>query len=285
MSASQRRRLFQAQTTLNERNQQRAQDDVGAFDNSEVALSRAEAARDATEYKAFQDQFADPNADLATEASTAATWYNPNDRRSQQRMRALIGAMESKGMERQIFSMLESNPGVGADRVAMDALASSNNKVLKAYGKKGSGTSYRQFMSGGGMQQYASDKGTDFLNGLDDKALSEINKYSSNSNQIMSNDLLVSAAAQINSQDAANEVEAMLNKRSGFEFSGEQLAQFNASTISRFASRGMRDVNMYNALVDASNAIASDPKLLNGLAAPKRQEINKFRASAGLPPI
>lgn len=285
LSASQRRRLFQAQTTLNERNQQRAQDDVGAFDNSEVALSRAEAARDATEYKAFQDQFADPNADLATEASTAATWYNPNDRRSQQRMRALIGAMESKGMERQIFSMLESNPGVGADRVAMDALASSNNKVLKAYGKKGSGTSYRQFMSGGGMQQYASDKGTDFLNGLDDKALSEINKYSSNSNQIMSNDLLVSAAAQINSQDAANEVEAMLNKRSGFEFSGEQLAQFNASTISRFASRGMRDVNMYNALVDASNAIASDPKLLNGLAAPKRQEINKFRASAGLPPI
>ncbi|MBR0467479.1 hypothetical protein IJJ53_01015 [Candidatus Saccharibacteria bacterium] len=285
LSASQRRRLFQAQTTLNERNQQRAQDDVGAFDNSEVALSRAEAARDATEYKAFQDQFADPNADLTTEAGTAATWYNPNDRRSQQRMRALIGAMESKGMEQRIFSMLESNPGVGTDRVAMDALASSNNKVLKAYGKKGSGMSYRQFMSGGGMQQYVSNKGTDFLNGLDDKALSEINKYSSSSNQIMSNDLLVSAAAQINSQDAANEVEAMLNKRSGFEFSGEQLAQFNASTISRFASRGAQDVNMYNALVDASNAIASDPKLLNGLSAPKRQEINKFRASAGLPPI
>ena len=269
-----------AQTLLNERTQQRAQDAAGTFAlDSNVAQSRAEAARDAAEYKAFQDQFANPNFDLANEANSATTWYDPNDRRSQQRMRALIGAMESNGMESQIFNMLRNNSNIGTDTVAKNALANSNNKVLKAYGKKSTlGQDFTSFMNGTGtnsMQGYINSKGASFVDGLDDKALAEIANY--NNGAAMSDDLLVEAAAKLNDGDSLRQVNSMLGNRRIRNISGEQLANFDESTVrTLFGNSTAR-----TAILTASDKIANDSRLASKTNSKTLAQINRLRRANG----
>lgn len=282
-------------------------------------------------YKSYQTRYGGySKAQLTSEAKDAVkaggtSWYTGDDE-STQKMRALIGAMESSGMQRDIYQMLSQLDGtggkqnIGDNTRVMQDLAKSSDKVMKAYGKKGAGMSYDDFMDkqvyrdstgalttdatkavGGPvassmMQQYVTEKGTDFLEGLDDKALSEIGRHSTATNKIMSTGLLTSAAAKINSQDAVSEIDKMLMVRSGSEIksalTGAQLSSFNDSTVNALYTRAyapgsapgagtILDADLAGAINDASDDIAKDPRLISKLSATPRAQINDIRIKNG----
>lgn len=265
-------RAAQHTKSQNARIERQAEADVGVLSlNSVLARSRAESRRDAQELKAYQDQFAGFNqAQLRAEMGSAGTWLSQQG--GSQRMSALISAMEANGMERDIFSMIKSN-NISGDSGVMQTLAASNNKVLKAYGKKGQGTDYNTFMTGtgaGSLQGYINEKGKDFINGLDDKALAEIASF--NGGSAMSTDLLIEAAAKINSQDAINQIDGLLFARRDFNgnISGEQLVQFNDSTVNKL----MGNAQARAAMDKATDAIAGNPNLVGKLSANRKQQFN-----------
>ena len=160
----------------NAREQRRAEASVGvARISQDTAMQRARASREAQALKAFQDQYANMSRDqLRAEAGGITSWRGSAD--GSQRASALISAMESRGMENDIYSMLERDNSIHGDSAVMSTLAGSKNKVLKAFGKTSS-TDFASFMSGtgaGSMQGYISGKGREFLNGIDDKSLGAI---------------------------------------------------------------------------------------------------------------
>ncbi|MBR5939504.1 hypothetical protein IKZ77_03070 [Candidatus Saccharibacteria bacterium] len=137
-----------------------------------------------------------------TRAKTTGS-FNPDDRAGVQRMSALLQTMEARGKQKDIFDILRNNNLSDSSKV-MQTLQASNNKVLKAYGKKGEGVSYNAFMTGTGpssLSGYISEKGASFVDGIDDKALQEIKNQNVGA---MGADLWVQAAARTNSQDAIN---------------------------------------------------------------------------------
>lgn len=283
-----------AQTLLNERTQQRAQDSVGVMDlDPATAQRRAEAARDAQEYKAAQDQYAGYGRDELLRAAGFTQDQNGNytvagrsnilgQPGGSQRMRALISEMESRGMESNIYSMLQQN-NVSNDEAIMSSLAGSNNKVLKAYGKKGAGLSYNDFMDGTGgqnansMQKYIQSKGKEFVNGLDDKALAEIAGH--NNGAAMSDDLLVEAAAKLNDSDSLQQVNNMLSNRRIRNISGEQLANFDESTVRTLTLPGNNAAR--TAILAASDRIANDAQLANKTDSRTLAQINRLRLNNG----
>lgn len=260
----------------NARTDRQAEADVGVFTlNQAIARSRAQSRRDAQELRAYQDQFAGfSQAQLRTEAGSASTWLSQPG--GTQRMSALISAMEANGMERDIFSTIRLN-NVSSNAGIMSTLAASKNKVLRAYGKKGQGIDYNTFMSGtgaGSLQSYVQEKGKDFIDGLDDKALAEIASYNvgGRAGGAMSTDLLVEAAAKINSQDAVDQIDGMLQVRNDFNdnISGEQIVHFNDSTVTRL----MSNTRARAAMDKATDAVANDPRLVGMLSANRKQLFN-----------
>lgn len=276
-----------AQTLLNERTQQRALDTVGVMNlDTDTAQRRAEAARDATEYKAAQDQYAGYRRDELLRAAGFTQDQNGNytvagrsnilgQPGGSQRMRALISEMESRGMESNIYSMLQQN-NVSNDEAIMSSLAGSNNKVLKAYGKKGAGLSYNDFMDGTGgqnansMQKYIQSKGKEFVNGIDDKALAEIARTNPDA---ISTDQLVAAAASVNDADSLAAVNKMIGSRRDISISGKQLASYDESTIRALSGNSIA----IEAILQASDDIANNQELINTLNPGARKAINELR--------
>ena len=169
LNDNQKRRLNEAQRTVNAHKQRQAEANVAP----EIVEQRAESARDATAFKAYQDQFAgfDRTA-LEQQANSASTWVGNED--AQQRMAALIGAMEANGMEDKVFEMLRNND-VSAMPRAMRALAGSKNYLMQAYGKKGAGRSFNAFEQGDGLRDYIAQNG---IGSADKDSLQEINDHS-----------------------------------------------------------------------------------------------------------
>lgn len=268
--------------TQNEINEAIADNNVDVLEvNTQLATQRRQSARDAQEYKAFQDQFAGLTPDqIRNEASGAGGWFNASNASSVQRMRALINHMNSNGMENDVFGMLEG-VNVGDSAAVMSELANSNNKVMRAYGKSGGGESYTDFMDNGGMQRYAENKGSDLLSGMDDKALAQIRLHSGGSNQIMSTGLLMQAAANINSEDAVREINQMLSTRNDIDsvgITGEQLVRFNNSTITELAS----NPRATGAILRASDDIVTNnPRLASQMTGVNKVAVNGLRASRG----
>ena len=271
-------RLAKAQDVINAENQRRARASVGVFNvDEELAENRAQSSRDAQEFKASQDEFAGyDQAKLREVANSAGDWLeNPG---GQQRMSALIGAMEANGMQKDIYEMLRRNPSVGNKTSVMQALAGSKDKVLRAYGKKGLNMSYDEFMTNGAMKQYVSEKGSEFLDGLDDKALSQVRAYSTKDNEIMSTGLLAQASATIRSQDAINEVNEMLKNRDDVSITGEQLANINYSTYSALLENGE---NGYNAIQRAYNdVLKNNPQLLSKMDVDVANDLKRYFGSS-----
>ncbi|MBR2836964.1 hypothetical protein IKE79_01235 [Candidatus Saccharibacteria bacterium] len=212
-----------------------------------TAVQRKQAARDSQEFRNYSDQFANfDKSALQAEANNAATWLGQSG--STQRMSALLQHMESNGMENQIADMLR-NVDVSNNSGIMSMLASSKNKVFRAYGKKGAGVTYDDFMGQTAwdetrddgsvvhhdrsrIQEYVDEKGVEFSRDIDDKALREVARYSNDNNQIMRTELLADAASgKVRSQDALNYINTMLGTRGDISISGEQLAGMNASTV------------------------------------------------------
>ena len=242
--------------------------------NNGIFGSRLEADKKAQALKGYQEQFANMGYDkLKEQVDSAGSWLGNDD--GEQRMSALIQAMESNGMESDIYDMLRTN-NVSNMTGVMSTLAGSNNKILKAYGKKGRGVDYNTFVGGTGantLSEYAKSKGADFVNGLDDKALAEIK---ANGSHVMSTAQLVQAASQLTEQSAINEVNDMLGHRNDVALSGEQLANLNSSTVGRLLNTGSR-----TALITASDDLATNIDLRNKLDPEARRLINRARVTSG----
>ena len=318
LNDNQKRRLNEAQRTVNAHKQRQAEANVAP----EVVEQRAQSARDTTELKAYQDQFAGFGRAQLLEAAGLGEngdgnsdsvfgqngWFTANGQGAL-RMHALLEAMEKNGMEKEMAKLLKNDTtgafGQAKNAAALSALTQSKNKVFKAYGKKGGQLdahgnaiykSYADFMSNGGMKAYARDKGTDLLDGMDDKALAEIRNFSTDSNQIMSDDLLFQAAARINSQDATDVIDDMVldriryvsdynrtappDKKISYGFSGAQLASFNDSTVRKIVDAAKTDMDLNAAIRIASNGIVNDPKLASSLSGASRDAINEIRGSS-----
>ena len=310
-------RVAEARKILNADTERKAEARAGILPLEEgVADMRAESRIEAQELKNFQDQFAGYTRDQLLAESGAGTgaapsWYD-GSRASTQRMKALLGAMEANGMQNDMYGMLR-NTNVGNNASVMQALANSKDKVLKAYGKKGGGMSYSDFMSnaiyykdtngdittdatkaapGTGpasmMAQYINEKGSDFIDGLDDKSLGAILKDSKG--DAISTGLLMEAAARINSQDAVEQIDKILEKRAsapGFDFStvkfsAAQLARFNTSTVGTLAKIGGTNSDVEQAIINASNEVAGNADLLNAMDPSSRAKINEFRNARSL---
>ncbi len=252
-------RLHKAEQVIKADTAARAAARVGSYPLEEdLAIDRAQKAREAEELKAYRDQFTGASKDeLRNTAQSASTWLSQPG--GAQRMSALIEAMQNNGMETDIYGMLRQND-VSSMSSVMQTLATSSNKVLKAYGKAGGGRSYTDFMQNGGLQAYAKNKGQDFVNGLDDKSLTEIasQQQQSVTGNIMGTEQLVQAAAQLNDEDSLRAINTMLGTRNDITISAEQATQLKSSTRQTLLgnTNGGR-----TALVNAMRAVAADPQL------------------------
>lgn len=285
LSATDRRRLAKARSvvlanTARTNKEDNLVSDVGYG----AALSSAAMDADNEEYKAYQNVISGySRTQLADAANSSSSWYD-GSRVSQNRMKALIGAMEANGMQNDIYKMLGAT-NVGNSSKVMQSLANSKDKVLKAYGKRGAGQAYNDFMDNGGMRAYAREKGTDFVHDLDDKSLGEIARHTTSNNQIMDGSTLSVAAATINAQDAVDNIDKLMSNmpRSEINFTPAELVSFNTSTIHTLLRT--QDRGVYDKLIAASNQIANNPELNTKLKAPQRSAINHARASRGMQPI
>lgn len=300
LSRWQQARLFAAERTVNEQTAREAEAEVGALPlSAELARQRAQSAFNTQERKAFLDQYEGMGHDqLMAEAgftrdATTGRWNAgavswANDRNADQRMSALVTTMGSRGMETDMFHMLEHNNAGDATR---QALAASNNKVARAYGKRGAGQTYRQFMEGGGvdangnrlagMRDYVEGKGADFLKDLDDKALEQIENYSNTNNQIMENELISEGQAKINDQNAVNILDRMADAYNATVSSGEQLISWNNSSRRSAIARANNDARTRDAILAASDAFINDPNLLSKLDNQTKTDLNAFRQQHG----
>ena len=268
----------QATKRQNTRADQMAEAEVGVFElNGDLARQRAQSRRDAQEYKAYQDQFAGYSRDqLSAEAAGASTWLSEPG--GSQRMSALIGAMQQNGMQKDVYSMLKQN-NVSQMSGVMQTLAASDDKILKAYGKRGEGQSYEDFMQGGGLQQYAAEKGADFINGLDDKALAEIaandaESVAKGNGNIMSTEQLLQAATKLSDEESMAQVNSMLRDRSDIVMSGEQLSRLNDSTVVSLLTTDSGKT----ALLKASDDMAKSGGLLSAkMNANSKTRVNVLR--------
>lgn len=271
LSQKDQERYLSATDIVNEHRLRSARAKVGPYEiRDEDAENRARSSLEAQERKAWDDQFAGYNQQqLIDEADNAGVWLN--QRGGAQRMSALLSAMEANGMEKEMARVLTNN-NIGNMAGVMQTLASSKNKVFRAYGKKGNNISYKDFMRGkdeegnatsASLRQYVEEKGNDFIDGLDDKALAEINNYSRAGNEIMSTDQLVQAAAQLNGEDSMKEINNMLANRSDVRISGEQLTRLNNTTIERLLNNNNAT---RSAIVGAIESAANDPQLISKIS-------------------
>ena len=277
-----------AQQTMNQLTNEQERANAGATLEltPEMAARRAQSGIDAQRFKENQEEFAgyDKN-ELQQVANNAGSWLREPG--GTQRMTALIQAMESQGMQSNIYDMLRRN-NVSNNAGIMQSLSNSSDKILKAYGKKGAGVDYSAFMSGtgaGSLHGYAQEKGADFLNGLDDKSLAEILRTGGGA---LSDAQLMQAAASMTGQDAVDQVDGLIRQRisqrnargesAGFQFSADQLSRFNSSTMSLLAQHARTDSDLQNAIVAASSGMTQEQ--VSKLDPSVRQQINNVRANA-----
>lgn len=325
LSLRDKERLYRAQNVVNQRRQNEALAKTGAFELTEpTAMARAEASKYSQETQSYQDQYASFNYEqLANLAATAGTWYKSDGSGdTDPQMSALISTMNSRGMENKVFEMLGSGVDVSNSVGVMQTLAGSNNRVMKAYGKIGSGVSYSDFMEGNTYRQdgkptnsqfrldqngqqvlgdngkpiandpvsmagYTAAKSGEFVDGLEDKALGEIAKWDSQGSQIMSTPQLTQAAAALTNGDSIKHLNSMLENRSNEDliksFSPDQLAHFDASTIEKvFEDRVAQDSSVKIAVLKAYDTIMADPKLKAALHPQSKVVLNRIRQRAGL---
>ena len=251
--------------------------------NDEVYGARLKSDRATRVERGYQEQFANMSKnDLLKEARNAGNWRRElGDDDADAKMRALVMAMESNGLEGDIFEMLKQND-VGNRASVMQHLAQSKNKVLRAYGKTGGGMSYNSFMEGGGMQSYIDKKGLDFLDGLDDKALAQINSYSNANRQLMNTDMLVEAAARMKSEDARTEINSMLAGRKNIDVSASQLANFGDSTMKalNLEERAKNDSDAtFNNFKNAATNISGNVDLRSKIGGRVQEFVNGLESS------
>ena len=263
--------------------------DQNMFGDDETFQQRLTSARSAAMSKGYAERVGGlDRAALIAEANSAGNWIG--EAGGSERMSELIKTMESRGMENEIFGLLR-RVDVSTNSGVMQTLANSNNKILKAYGKTGNGVGYNDFMAGTtsvSMQRYAEQKGGEFVDGLDDKTLAEINRADrANGTSIMSTGQLTQAAANLNDEASIEQVNSMLAGRNDIDgvISGEQLTKFNNSTLLDLEKRSHNDPAVKNAIIRASNAVMADPKLVASMNHENKTLINNIRSSRNLPPI
>ena len=242
--------------------------------NETVYNARLKSDSESQRLKSFQEQYNNMTAnDLVKEAKNSGSWLGGAEPDAQ-RAAALFSALESQGKQDSIYEMLRNNENIGKNEAIMKALAGSNDKVLSAYGKKGGGESYQKFMQEGGMRDYLNSQGGDFVKGLDDNSLKEISANDAQSvaagyGHIMSTSQLVQAASQLNDEKSMKEINTMMEGRDDFSVSGEQLANFNDSTIETLS----KNQNASSAVAKAMEDLANNQQLASKIDKDKQKRM------------
>lgn len=239
--------------------------------NGGLFAQRLESAEEARALKASREMYANMDRKgLSDDAGEINTWLK--EKGGYQRAAMLMEAMVNKGMQTDVYKMLENNNFSGSSSV-MNSLAGSSDKILKAYGKKaaGNGTSFTSFMNGTGkgaggetitLKKYAGEKGASFLSGLDDKALELIKGYSTGSNQIMSTNQLLGAAKSMDSDDALVWINKMLKGRNDISFSAADYFDYDESIRETIRQKyRYHDASVMQSVQAAVEAIDNDPSL------------------------
>lgn len=275
------------QRAQNQRIETQAAEGVGVVSvTPELARQRAESRVNAQELKNAQDMYSGMNRnEIQARVADIPSLLQSSERGSTQQAIALLQAAQANGLENDVYDAMEFIPVDAVDPSFKSALTGAKDKVTQAWAKSApvgtdaSGNpiymSYPEFMmSDAGMKHYIDEKGASIIPSLDDKALAQIEKYSTPLKPIMSTDLLVEAASQMTSQDALNIVDRMLASRSDISISGKQLTGLNEHTVNELLKGNGRA-----ALDTAFNAVRGDAQLMSQLDPHVRERLqNEFGA-------
>ena len=121
------------------------------------------------------------------------------------------------------------------------------------------------------MQGYIKSKGKEFLDGIDDKALSMI---ANNNDSAITTSLLAEAAASTKNAGSLAAINQMLGNRTDISISGSQLANYGVDTIAAIQRNGGQNID---AILSASDDISKNPKLISKLDPNTRAMINTIR--------
>ena len=164
--------------------------------------------------------------------------------------------------------------------VTTEATDASGNANRRAYVDVDTGKITDSAMSASGKQNstartrsivdYARDKGTDFIEGLDDKALNQIMKYQTGQAgapmvQIMDGDMVAAAQSRINAQDAVNILDGLathiIEHGGKVNYSSSQYANLNQSSMNTLDRLASQYDSVHDNLVNISDEAVRSPEL------------------------
>ncbi len=277
-----------AQTLLNERTQQRAQDAVGVIPvDQALAQQRATSQRRSQEIKNYTDQYSTlTRSAMDTELQSAAAAYKA-DRNEQNsiRLQAAIAAADGRGMNRELLGalgqggagMLNLSGNDNNDQAILNQLASSGNKVLNQFAKtrsKNAATSMslHDFVNGANAGDNLADvfnsKGAEIMNGMDDDTLSYISRSGSGAG--INTETILNAAMQTSDAKELAQLNNMLRNRTGYNIKTSDFTKIKFDTYSAL------NPSVYaNAVAELRNGSESSQRIIS-------QMDQRVRADLGL---
>lgn len=173
-----------------------------------MAAGQVIAADQSKTRKAYEEQFAELNgSDLATEADNAGRWIDGPD--GDQKMAALITALNKAGKEEKVFELLDAHSGKAAMKstAVSSALIGSGNFLQTAYGKRKEEKTFSEFKNAAskGLADYIKDNG---VKDMDKDSLKHINE--SGLGGIVSSEMVKNGAISASSPKVRDQFNKML---------------------------------------------------------------------------
>ncbi|MBQ3464733.1 hypothetical protein IJH15_00720 [Candidatus Saccharibacteria bacterium] len=173
-----------------------------------MAAGQVIAADQSKTRKAYEEQFAELNgSDLATEVDNAGRWIDGPD--GDQKMAALITALNKAGKEEKVFELLDAHSGKAAMKstAVRSALIGSGNFLQTAYGKRKEEKTFSEFKNAAskGLADYIKDNG---VKDMDKDSLKYINE--SGLGGIVSSEMVKNGAISASSPKVREQFNKML---------------------------------------------------------------------------
>ena len=297
LSQRDQHRLLNATNAANAWRQKNAQAGVGAFELDEnLAMTRAQSGKRAQELKSYSDQYSTlTRTGMGNELSAAVAAYQ-GDRSAENatRLEAAIAASESRGMNKEMLSMLgglKLSAGSAQDANILNQLSGSNDKVISQFGRQmskpanaGADLSMDEFAGDTGsvkMSAAFAEAGPNTLVGANDDTLEYIKNYGRNA---ATDDMLVNAAINTNSPKELRQINEMFATSADpdkITFSGNQLSGLDPSSVLTLAGRIKPGSKLQETFIKASDDLLKSPEKLSNLHPESRRAINAIRKGVG----
>jgi len=306
-------RRYNAQQTLNDFTMQGATANAGATVlGSDLANLRASSAKRSQAIKGYTDQYSVlTRSQMGDELRDAVIAYNEDrNEETATRLLAATATAESRGMNAEMLKYIGNDfegpdgrshkalslsaAGNRFDAEILNQLAGSSNKVFSQYGiQMGKPANVNQQMS---MREFAmstgpvkmseafENKGPAIMNNMDDDTLSYINEMGKAAGAPIANAAtLASASAVTTNQKEIKQLNEMYAQTDAdkIQFSGQQLASFDASTLDIIQSKIKPGSQLQQRYIAATNDIQNSPDLMGSLRPEQRDRFNAVRRSAG----